>query len=348
MYQKTLSLDDVLLEPQYSDITTRSSIHIGNNLNVCGGIPKKINLEAPIIASPMDTVTETALAKEMSRNGCFSILHRYNSIEEQVEMVKQLERSEAKYGAAIGVSGDYQERAKALFAAGCRVICVDVAHGHHENVAKAVKFLRDTFSYNIHIMAGNVANGKGFKFLADRGVDSIRVGIGSGAICSTQLNTGHGIPSFSTIQSCYNEAQTMRHPPKIIMDGGIKNAGDVVKALAAGADFIMAGSLFAGTNEAPGEIFYIDGKPRKTYRGMSSRASQLDWRNKSSAPEGISTTVPAKGALQIILEDLKGNIRSGFSYSGARNLDELRKKAKFVIRSPSAQREGDTHILFRN
>lgn len=168
------------------------------------------------------------------------------------------------------------------------------------------------------------------------------------SICSTRLNTGHGIPNYSGLVSCWKYYMGRGNPAKLILDGGIRTNGDIVKALAAGADMVMAGSLFAGTDEAPGEVMYVNGELRKSYRGMASSASQMDWRNKSSAPEGISTTVPAKGPLTPILENMKGHLRSGFSYTGARNLTELREKATFVIQSPSAQRESDTHILHRN
>jgi IMP dehydrogenase len=196
----------------------------------------------------------------------------------------------------------------------------------------------------VHIMAGNVATVEGINDLADWGATSVRCNIGGGSICSTRIQTGHGMPGLQTIIDC---AQTERDVA-IIADGGIRNSGDIVKALAAGADAVMCGSLFAGTTEAPGEILRDnDGCVWKSYRGMASKEAQTEWRGKYSSFEGVATRVAYQGKARDILKDLTQGIRSGFSYSGARSLEELQFKAEFVMQTPSGLSESQTHILTR-
>jgi len=332
--KKSLSFDDVLLEPKYSDIESRSEVDIGNHLS------DTAYLELPVMSSPMDTVTEDEMSWTMYDEGGLGVIHRYNTIEEQIALVKNRRGFKA---AAIGVTGEYEERAHALFDAGIHYLCLDVAHGHHALVKNALKSLRDVFGSEVHLMAGNVATLEAFNDLADWGADSIRVGIGGGSICSTRINTGHGVPTFQSIYDCsYSDRDA-----KIIADGGIKNSGDIVKALAAGADFVMLGSMLEGTDESPGEIFTSGNKKYKVYRGMASRSAQMDWRGQSSSPEGISTTIPYKGPVADILRDIGGNVRSGFSYTGARTLEELQSNVTFLSQTAGGQHESSTHILRR-
>jgi len=204
--------------------------------------------------------------------------------------------------------------------------------------------LREIFGSDIHIMAGNVATLEGFNDLSRWGADSIRVGIGGGSICSTRLVSGHGVPTFQSILEC----SRTEHDAKIIADGGIRTTGDIVKAFAAGADFVMVGSMLAGTKETPGEVFTgKGGKQYKVYRGMASSSAQKDWRGNSSTPEGVSTTVPYKGSINMLLDDLRGGVCSGLSYSGANNLKELRARAEFIKQTNAGQSESYTHILTR-
>lgn len=339
-FEKALSYDDILMRPMFSDIRSRSECSLKAELS------KNIVLETPLIASPMDTVTGVDLAQAISRLGGVAILHRYNTIEEQVTDARACKLNDTKYlGAAVGTTGDYMERVHKLIKDGfIDFICIDVAHGHHIAVKEAIMNIKDHYGSSIHIMAGNVATAEAFLALESWGADSIRVGIGGGAICSTRIQTGHGIPSITSIMDCASVAKTA----KLIADGGIKNSGDIVKALAAGADFVMIGSLFAGTDEAPGQFLEVNGVKRKVYRGMASREAQTSWRGKSSAPEGISTTVPAKGPLELVFSDLCGGIQSGLSYSGARTIKELQQKAVFVKQTSAGQAESHTHILARN
>jgi len=334
--REALSFDDVLLVPQYSDIESRRAVDLTAELS------GELKFDLPVISSPMDTVTETEMAGAMAVYGGLGIVHRYNTIAEQVEIVRN---SKGTVGAAIGVSGDFEERACALSDAGAKVLCVDVAHGHHTLMKNALARLREVFGSEIHIMAGNVATLEAFDALSRWGADSIRVGIGGGSICSTRLVSGHGIPTFQSVLECSRS----EYDTKIIADGGIKTTGDMVKALAAGADFVMVGSMLAGTKETPGEVFVgAEGKQYKVYRGMASNAAQKDWRGRSSTPEGVSTTIPYKGPVHIMLDDIRGGVCSGLSYSGARTLSELRSKAKFIKQTSAGQNESFTHILRRD
>ena len=330
--------DDVLLVPQYSDIESRTVLSTKNSLG-------DIGLDLPIISSPMDTVTELDMLVAMEMNGGLGIIHRYNSVDDQSKLVKQAKVVEVNnVGAAIGVTGDYLERAQALVEAGANVLCVDVAHGHHSMMKTALTNLRKVFGNSVHIMAGNVATGEGACALAEWGADSVRVGVGGGSICSTRLVSGHGVPTFQTVMDCVEAGC----PIPIIADGGMKTSGDIVKALAAGADFVMLGSMLAGTDQAPGQVFDAGNKKYKVYRGMASSEAQINWRGKTSTPEGISTTIPYKGDVNTILADLKGGIQSGMSYSGARTINDLQAKAKFVQQTTAGQAESFTHILMRN
>mgnify|MGYP003653811860 CR=1 FL=1 len=339
-FKEAVSFDDVLLVPQYSDIESRSEVNINSDLD------DNITLHLPVISSPMDTITELTMAKEMSRAGGLGIIHRYNTIQEQATMVQEAVVDLVDHpAAAIGVTGDYLKRAKALVTSGAEILCIDVAHGHHAMMKKALKELKAEFGHTVHIMAGNVGTLEGLNALAEWGADSVRCGIGGGSICSTRLVTGHGVPTLQNIIDCARS----HHDVKIIADGGIKKSGDIVKALAAGADFVMVGSMFAGTTETPGQVFTSQsGKKYKVYRGMASKDAQTDWRGKSSTPEGISTTVPFRGSVKHVLRDITGGIKSGLSYTGARNLLELRTKAEFIKQTNAGQTESFTHILMRN
>lgn len=338
--KEVLTYDDVLLQPQYSDIESRRQIDLNGCLT-------SVSLSLPIISSPMDTVTEHAMCKAVDDAGGIGIIHRYNSIEKQAAQVKSAKEASTKnVGAAIGVTGDYLERAHALYDEGAEVICVDVAHGHHTLVKKALQALRGGFGTNIHIMAGNVATLDGFNALAEWGADSVRCNIGGGSICTTRIQTGHGVPGLHTIFECASSVHAGN--VKIIADGGIRSSGDIVKALAAGADFVMLGSLLAGTTESPGELIQnyknAQGQSRKVYRGMASADAQNDWRGRTASLEGVATTIPFKGRASDILQGLEAGIRSGLSYSGARTVPELHRKAIFVRQTDAGKRESGAHV----
>jgi len=338
-FKEAVTYDDMLMVPQYSDIQSRSEVDISSELG------RGKVLELPVIASPMDTVSEDRMAIAMNNAGGMAILHRYNTVEEQQAMAQRVvDRTDwnGNVAAAIGVTDDYMRRAEALIAVGIDTLCVDVAHGHHLLMKEALKNLREEYGKDIHIMAGNVCTLEGVNDLADWGADSIRCNIGGGSICSTRMVTGHGLPGLQTIFDC---ARTDRDVA-IIADGGIKSSGDIVKALAAGADFVMCGSLLAGTTESPGNIISLPDNSRvKEYRGMASKDAQVDWRNKSSTPEGVASYIPFKGTVHDILHDLRGGIRSGLSYSGARNLTQLRHKVEWARQTSAGTHESNTHIF---
>jgi len=332
-----LSFDDVLLVPQFSDITSRKS-EVDLSVDLGSGVTVSI----PIISSPMDTVTESGMASTMSDIGGMGIIHRYNSIDEQALLVRKSVASTANIvGAAVGVTGDYCERASACVEAGAKVLCVDVAHGHHVLMRDALQSLRSNFGDSLHIMAGNVATLDGFNALADWGATSIRVGIGGGSICSTRIQTGHGIPTLQSVMNC---AMSDRDA-SIIADGGIKNSGDIVKALAAGADSVMLGSLLSGTEEAPGEVMFRGDEKFKAYRGMASIEAQVDWRGHAASVEGVASVVPYKGSVRRVIQGLANGIKSGLSYSGCRGVKEIQSKSLFIEQTSAGATESSTHIM---
>ena len=288
-FETHITFDDVLLVPQYSDIKSRSEVTLASELS------EGMELRVPIISAPMDTVCGRLMATRLAEFGALGIVHRYNTIETQTAIVAEASDGGLKnVGAAIGITGDYIERAAALIDAGATTLCLDVAHGDHVLMHVGAHNIIDKFGDKAHIMAGNIATYTGALALAQLGVDSIRVGIGGGSICSTRIQTGHGMPTLASVFECVQVKE--KFPDlKIIADGGIKTSGDMVKALAAGADFVMVGSLLAGTAEAPGEIVYKDGEKYKSYRGMASKDAQMDWRGKTSSLEGVATVIPYKG-----------------------------------------------------
>ena len=253
--------------------------------------------------------------------------------------------------AAVGVGPDREERIAALLKAGCDVLVVDTAHGHSLGVLDAVRDTRRNFS-GFELVAGNVATAEGTRALIEAGVDAVKVGIGPGSICTTRVVAGVGVPQLTAVDDCAREAD--RHDVPVISDGGIKYSGDIVKAIAAGASTVMIGSLFAGTEEAPGEVILYQGRSYKSYRGMGSLSAMkrggkeryfqgdVDEEQKL-VPEGIEGRVPYKGSLAMNVYQMLGGIRSGMGYTGCKTIEELRKKARFVRITPSGLRESHVH-----
>ncbi|HTS81210.1 MAG TPA: IMP dehydrogenase [Myxococcaceae bacterium] len=253
--------------------------------------------------------------------------------------------------AAVGVGPDREERVAALLKAGCDILVVDTAHGHSHGVLDSVRDTRRNFS-GFELVAGNVATAEGTRALIEAGVDAVKVGIGPGSICTTRVVAGVGVPQLTAVDDCAREAD--RHDVPVISDGGIKYSGDIVKALAAGASTVMIGSLFAGTEEAPGEVILYQGRSYKSYRGMGSlgamkrggkeRYFQGDVdEDQKLVPEGIEGRVPYKGSLAMNVYQMLGGIRSGMGYTGCKSIDELRKNARFVRITPSGLRESHVH-----
>tara|TARA_R110002124_G_scaffold94173_1_gene237942 strand:+ start:1270 stop:2292 length:1023 start_codon:yes stop_codon:yes gene_type:complete len=335
-----LCYDDVLLVPQYSDIRSRLAVDISTDLD------DDLKLELPLVSSPMDTISGEKMAKALDKAGTMAVIHRYNTIEEQVGLVCSVTKDGGRVGAAVGITGDFLERAQALVNYGVSFLCVDVAHGHHLMMREALEILKK--NVEVHLMAGNVATKRGYTDLSNWGADSVRCNIGGGSACTTRTQTGHGVPGLQTILDCskitglrmVGEKRT-----KIIADGGIRSSGDIVKALAAGADLVMIGSLLAGTTETPGHIVESNTGEFKEYRGMASKRAQFEWRGKTGSFEGVSTMVPYKGDVEFVLEDLEKGIRSGFSYSGCRSIQELQESALWTLQTANGLSESKAHIL---
>lgn len=253
-------------------------------------------------------------------------------------------------GGAIGVRGDYLERAEALIEANCDVLVIDIAHGHHENMLKTIRALRDKFG-NIQLIAGNVATARGTEELIKAGADAIKVGVGGGSICVTRIVTGFGVPQLSAILDSARVAKDYGIP--IIADGGIKQAGDITKALAAGASTVMLGNLLAGTDESPGQTIIKEGRKFKVYRGMAGFGANMSKRERDGVekdlsdvvPEGVEGKVPYRGSVNEVVYQLIGGYRSGLSYAGAKNINELWNNAEFVEITQAGLRESHSHDI---
>ena len=466
-----LTFDDVLLIPKRSPIISRSQTELKTKLS------KNLTLNTPLISANMDTITESSMAVSLAREGGIGIIHRFMTIEDQVDEVHRVKRSESviieqpyfigpdnsasdankmmvtrgisgllvidngelvgiitrrdilfepnmnakisdlmtkdiitasegiktaeakeilhknkieklpvvdtknkviglitskdilnidRYpsaskdrkgrllvGAAVGVKGDYLERAEALLNEGADVLVVDIAHGHSDNAINAIKMIKKAFK-NCELIAGNVATGDGARDLIDAGVDAVKVGVGSGSICITRVVTGSGVPQLTAVLDTVKVANEYDIP--VISDGGIRTSGDAIKALAAGASSVMVGSIFGGTDESPGKTIVRHGKKFKMYRGMASFYASLGrkYREEGSdvidtedpndyIPEGVEAMVPYKGSVTEIIRQLIGGIRSGLSYCGSRNIAEMQKNSEFIKITPAGYIESQPH-----
>ena len=329
--KESLTFDDVLLLPQYSNI-------LPSETDISIKLTKNILLKVPFLSSAMDTVTESKMAISIAHAGGLGVIHRNLNIVDQTKEIKKVKKKNLLVGAAVGTNKDDLERARSLVTNGCDLIVIDTAHGHSEKVLKTLSKLK-RISKKIPICVGNIATAAAAKKLYNSGADIIKVGIGPGSICTTRMVAGIGVPQISAIMEVKQELKSKKI--KIISDGGIKFSGDVAKALAAGADAIMMGSIFAGTDESPGKKFKIKGKIYKQYRGMGSigamssgsanRYFQKNFKDKSKyVPEGVEGRVEYKGNVSKIIYQLKGGLRSSMGYIGAKNLSQISKNAKFI------------------
>ena len=330
--KEALTFDDVLLTPNYSNILPSD---VSTNTNLSGNI----NLQIPLLSSAMDTVTESKMAISIAKAGGLGIIHRNLDIKKQIIEIKKVISKNLPVGAAVGAGFAEFKRAEALLKQNITMIVVDTAHGHTKKVAEIIKKIKKIKSKNTALCAGNIATPEAAKFLANLGVDVIKVGIGPGSICTTRMVAGIGMPQLSAILAVKKGLKNKN--VKIIADGGIKFSGDIPKALAAGADAVMIGSLFAGTDEAPGKIIKKNGKFYKSFRGMGSigamnkgsadRYFQTKQKDKSKyVPEGVEGLVKYKGEVGNIIFQLVGGLKSSMGYLGRKNIKDLRKKAKFV------------------
>ena len=328
---EALTFDDILMLPRYSNI-------LPSETNIKLNLTNKIPLDVPFLSSAMDTVTESRMAIAMAKVGGIGVIHRNLKIKKQTQEVLKVKRKNLLVGAAVGTNYEDLERTRSLIDNGIDLIVIDTAHGHSEKVLKVLSKLKKLTS-KVPICVGNIATGEAAKKLYNSGADIIKVGIGPGSICTTRMVAGIGVPQISAIMDVKKALNKKKI--KIISDGGIKFSGDIAKALAAGADAIMMGSIFAGTDESPGKKFKVKGKIYKQYRGMGSigamssgsanRYFQKNFKDKSKfVPEGVEGRVEYKGNVSKIIYQLKGGLRSSMGYIGAKNLNEIRKKAKFV------------------
>lgn len=314
-----LTFDDVLLTPNYGNVSRedgRTDTRLGPH-----------HFDIPIISANMDTITGAEMAIVMAQLGGLGILHRFMPVENNVIEFRKTTTSDV--GVSVGVGEEERLRVDKLYYAGARLFCVDVAHAHCKQVGKMVKYMKNNYD-DLYIIAGNVATYGGADFLVGVGADAVKVGVGAGSVCTTREVTGFGVPQLTAIMDC------SRIDRPIIADGGIRTSGDAVKALAAGATMVMLGGMLAGTDEACGHT--------GIYRGMASTEAREAYPGVSKgAAEGITISVEAKGPVVDVIKEIVGGIKSGLSYAGAKNLDELRRKAQFVEVTQAVTKEGTPH-----
>ena len=330
--KEALTFDDVTLAPRYSEI-------LPSEVDTSIKLSKDLKLKIPILSSAMDTVTESKMAVAIAKLGGIGVIHRNLDIKSQIQEIKKVKKQNLLVGAAVGAGPKEFKRADAILKENLDMIVVDTAHGHTKKVADVIKFIKKKKNKKTALCAGNIATPEAAKFLIKLGVDIIKVGIGPGSICTTRLVAGIGVPQLSAILSVRNGIQNKN--VKIISDGGIKYSGDLAKAFAAGADAVMIGSLFAGTDETPGKLIKKNNKLFKSFRGMGSVGAM----NKGSAdryfqtkqkdsskyvPEGVEGLVKYKGKVERVIFKLVGGLKSSMGYLGSKQIKYLRDKPKFV------------------
>ncbi len=338
--REAITFDDVLIRPGYSEVSIA-------DIDVSTKVTKSIKLKLPLVSSPMDTVTEASLAKAMARRGGVGVIHYNCSVEDQVKHVASVKKEKLLVGAAVGAHDD--ERVSALLGKEVDFIVIDTAHGHRKSVVDAIKRYKKA---GAEVVGGNIVSAKAAEDLITAGADGLRVGLGPGAICTTRVITGIGVPQLTAVSEVADFAAQYKVP--VIADGGIKYSGDLAKALAAGADCGMMGNAFAGTEEAPGETVEIKGQKFKRYRGMGSveslkanYAHRYDAFKKSLVPEGVSGMLKYKGSVDDIITQYEGGLKKAMVYVGARNLKEFKEKALFVRLTSSGLQESHPHSLLQ-
>ena len=330
--KEALTFDDVTLTPSYSEI-------LPSEVDTSIKLTKHLKLKTPLLSAAMDTVTESKMAIAIAKAGGIGVIHRNLDIKKQIVEIRKVKKQKLLVGAAVGAGPQEFKRAEAILKEGIDLIVVDTAHGHTKKVSEIIKYIKKTKNRKIALCAGNIATAEAAKFLIKLGVDIVKVGIGPGSICTTRLVAGIGVPQLSAIISVKNGVKNKNI--KIISDGGIKYSGDLAKAFAAGADAVMIGSLFAGTDETPGKLIKKNGKMFKSFRGMGSvgamnkgsadryfQKKQKD--NSKYVPEGVEGFVKYKGKVELIIFKLIGGLKSSMGYLGSKVITKLRHKANFV------------------
>ena len=330
--KESLTFDDVTLVPQFSSILPSEACietSLGQNLN----------LKIPFLSSAMDTVTESKMAIAIAKEGGLGVIHRNLNIRKQCLEVKKVKNKKLVVGAAVGTSKEDILRANKLIESNVDLLVIDTAHGHSKKVLLTLKKLKKIVK-KIPICAGNIATAESARVLANEGADILKVGIGPGSICTTRIVSGIGVPQISAVMEVKKGIRKNKKV-KIISDGGVKFLGDAAKALAAGADAVMMGSVFAGTEESPGKKFKYKKKLYKSFRGMGSIGAMMDgssgryfqknYKDRTKfIPEGVEGRVAYKGKVERIIYQLKGGLKSSMGYIGAKDIKILQKKSKFV------------------
>jgi IMP dehydrogenase len=319
-FEETLTFNDVLIKPSYSEIRTRSEINLSINLS------KGLNFAIPVFPANMKTIVNAQVAEEFYKLGGMCLLHRFCSIDEQINILKTLN---GKYkdvfdyiGVSVGVKEEDYKNIKIFYDLGVRIICIDVAHGHSKNCTDMTTFIANNFS-DVFLIAGNVATGQGAFDLWNAGADACKINVGAGSICTTRIQAGVGVPQLSALIDVYETRNyhPIFHDKFIIADGGCSKVGDLVKSLCF-SDMVMTGNMFAGVPESSGEIIEIDNKKYKQYDGSST--------HKSDYIEGVKAMVPLKDNIKNVVKTMLEGISSGCSYVGARSLNELKTNAEFI------------------
>lgn len=344
-----LTYDDVLLLPDASEV-------VPSEVDTSTRLTRNISLRIPLVSAAMDSVTESEMAIAMAKEGGIGIIHRNLPIEEQVTHMK-LVKGVGLAGAAVGVGDDGFARAKALIDAGVDVVVVDTAHGHHRAVLDAISRIKK-YSPGTEIIGGNIATRAGAQALINAGADAVKVGVGPGSICTTRVVAGVGVPQITAIMEASKACVKAGIP--LIADGGLQYSGDIVKALVAGADTVMLGSLLAGCDESPGELVEIDGRKYKAYRGMGSLGAMQSRGEKKSyskdrymqddvlsddklVPQGIEGRVVYRGSLSQVVHQLVGGLRSGMGFAGAADISYLRREGRLIQITSAGLQESHPH-----
>lgn len=338
------SFDDVLLVPKYNRVKSRKEVSFKTQ------VTKNHSLDIPFLVANMDTVCESEMAIAVGRLGGLGVVHRFLTIEDQAEEIKKIKQEKLLSAAAIGIK-DYEDRVKALVAAGADILVLDVAHGHSKRVGKTLDYIKENYP-SIDVIVGNIATKDAAEYFINKKADAIKVGIGPGAMCTTRIMAGAGVPQITAIMDVY-EASQGRVP--VCADGGIKVSGDIVKAIGAGADTVMIGSLFSGTTETPGSVIEKDGKKYKEHRGMASylatvKKMELDGKKVEEVVhiEGEITKVEYKGSVVPIVNKLLGGLASGMTYVGAENIEKIKGKGDFISITGAGIKESIAHGLLKN
>ena len=343
-FRESFSYDDVLLVPQYSEIASRS------NVDLTVKLPKNIILKNPIVPANMKTVTAYDMAESIYHMGGMAIIHRFMPMEDQVDLIKTLLSRNVKkeyplnyVGVSIGVKEEDKANLKIFVESlGVNIVCIDIAHGDSKMCVDMCSYIAEKYP-RVLLIAGNVATGEGAARLWRAGADVVKVGIGPGSICSTRVETGAGVPQLTAVMDVAAKKHSLLNSGLVslkgrelafIADGGLTNAGNIVKALCF-ADMVMAGNIFAGTEETPGTTLTIDGKKYKEYVGSSTY--------KGTYIEGVAALVPQRGPVKLVMERLLEGVRSGCSYQGCNNLSELKEAPSFVRITSSGLRESHPH-----